>query len=103
MAGAFARNAQVTTGRPPFAAMRKNAAAAGAMLGQKMGEFVAQSALDFFDTEFLQHGIEHDASAAWLGATDRRAHARVPLDAQARGQSWRADFAQEGDGKTAEI
>jgi hypothetical protein len=46
MASRFIWNAEIFAGLPPFRSMRRNLPASGAMLRQKMGEFVAKSSLN---------------------------------------------------------
>jgi hypothetical protein len=78
---AFPGYAEIAAGAPPLRPVRKNAAAASAMLRQQMSKLVTQSALDFFGAESLQHWIKSDESAARFGPTDRRAHAAIPFNA----------------------
>jgi hypothetical protein len=40
-------DSQIDTRLPPFGAVRQNSASPGAKLSQNMGEFMAQSAIDF--------------------------------------------------------
>ena len=46
MTSRFVWNAQIFAGLPPFSSMRRNLAAAGAMLRQEMGEFMTKGSLN---------------------------------------------------------
>jgi hypothetical protein len=60
MAARFAGDAEIAAGAFPFRTVRRNPPAPGAKLGQQMGEFVAQSALDFSGVVLAEARIQRD-------------------------------------------
>ena len=87
-------DAEIAAGLFPFGAMRKNAAAAGAKLGEEMGQLVAQRPLDFAAGVADEEWIERDQPAARVGPAGAGLQARVPFDLDLRG-----DRSGAGDGQ----
>ncbi len=56
MATFFITDSEMVASSSPFRAVRRDAPAAGAKLGEEMGEFVPQCAVDFSGM-FLQLGV----------------------------------------------
>lgn len=84
MAGRFTGDAEIGAGAAPFGSVRCDPAAAGAVVGDEMGEFVQQGAPDLVAAEAGDRGIQLDAALARPRPAGAGAESRIPLDPQGR-------------------
>lgn len=81
MTGRFARNSKVATGFAPFPPMGQNPSPRPG-IGQQMSQLVAQRAVDFGLTKFLQGRIQQYEGVLEVRAAHRRPHAMIPIHSQ---------------------
>ena len=88
MSARLVGDSQVPAGLPPFGAVWRNPAAAGAELGEQMGQLMAQGAVDLRGVMLAQARIERDKFAAKIRAAGGAEKARVPFHLH-RGREFR--------------
>ena len=74
----FIVQSEVATGLLPFRAVRGNAPAPGAEVGEQMRELVAQRAIYFLGAEIAQARIEGDERFTGQRSASGAAHTRIP-------------------------
>ena len=100
MAARFVGDAKIAASPAPLGAMRQDAPRTSAELGEQVGEFVAQGAIDLGGIVFAKSWIERDQVAARIGAARGAEETRVPFHLdfarELLGVEWRQDFARFG-------
>ena len=76
----FVADPQIAASLSPFGAVRRKTAAAGAKLGQEMGQFVSQSAVDLARIVFAQTRIKRDQRPTKIGPAGRAEKPGIPFD-----------------------
>ena len=74
------RDTEIGAGQSPFGAMGIDPASSGPVFGEKVGEFMAQRAVDFGGGDLDKFRIEDDPSVAPDCATGGRAQGGFPAD-----------------------
>ncbi len=86
MAARFPRDPEIGAGTPPIRSVRGEAAAAGAKLGQEMGQLVAQGAIDLGRAVGGQARIQKHPTAGKFGPAGGGTQAPRPFHLHASGQ-----------------
>ena len=86
MGARFVGDPKVAAGVSPFRAVGRQAAPARAELGQEMGQFMAQGAVDLGGVVFAQTRIQGDEGAAEIGPAGGAEKASIPFDAEIASQ-----------------
>jgi len=87
MAARFVGDPEVDAGLSPFGAVRADAAASCAYLGEEMGEFMAEGSIDFGGAEKEESRIDGDECGGKLGGACGAAHLGIPADFKAISES----------------
>ena len=98
MAAGFVGDPEVDAGLFPFGAVRADAASSCAYLGEEMGEFMAESSIDFVGAEKEESRIEGDDCGGKLGGACGAAHLGIPADFKAISESGLTRFVEESFG-----
>jgi hypothetical protein len=80
MTSRFVRDAEISAGSPPFSSMRRNLAATGPMLREKMGEFMAKCSLNLGRRHLDQFWVERDRLGPPTGETCGCSQPPIPLN-----------------------
>lgn len=86
MADGFSGNSEVVACGPPFRAVGCDFSATGALICEKVGEFVLEGAPDFLFGDAFELGIQLDFAGRPPGAAGGGAHARIPCDGDFAGE-----------------
>lgn len=79
VAAFFVHQPEVHASRPPLATVRGDAASPGAVVREKVREFVAKRAVDFFVAENAEARVQVHECLAGIRIARRAAHSRVPV------------------------
>lgn len=90
---AFPGDAEVGAGKLPFGTVRVDAAAAAALVGDEVGEFVFERAPEFLGVEVAEFRVQLDGAVRPPCAAGGGAHARVPRDSHLAGEFAEAERA----------
>jgi hypothetical protein len=80
MRTAFSRNTEITTGLPPFNAMRLETAATMTRLSQEMSQLMQECFLNLHLGNFTESWIEPDLRTGSNGHAGSRPHTEIPAD-----------------------
>lgn len=83
----FAWDSEIVAGFLPFRTVGVDFRATGAFVGDEVGEFVAQGALDFIGGNFVQTRVEFDQGTGPKSATGAGSHAGIPRNDDAGGEN----------------
>ena len=99
----FIGDPQIPAGRPPFGAVRRDPATAGASLGEQMRQFMAQGSVDFSRAMLAQARIQRDEIPAKIRAARGAEKPGIPFHLDRCGQLRRAKRFQHLPGRPFEL
>lgn len=78
MTSLFARNAEIAAGPLPLSTVGQDTPAAGAILGEKMGQLVPKRSFNFFRAKLPQSWVQRHKHEPEIGTTDCCSHSTIP-------------------------